>query len=45
MSIAKGNRISSKIVKLFQIISVFKDSILMKRQDYITIAIDIIRRM
>ncbi len=41
----KPSRISSKIVKLFQIISVFKVSILMKRQDYITIAIDIIRRM
>ncbi|ENX46361.1 hypothetical protein F886_01803 [Acinetobacter sp. NIPH 542] len=41
----KPSRISSKIVKLFQIISVFKVSILMKRQGYITIVIVIIRRM
>ncbi len=40
-----ANPISSKTVKLFQIISVFKDSILMKRQDYITIVIVIIPHM
>ena len=41
----KPSRISSKIVKLFQIIYVFKGSILMKRQGCITIAIVIIHHM
>ncbi len=41
--IAKSNFFENS--ELFQIISVFKDSILMKRQDYITIVIVIIPHM